>query len=130
MRKKLFSLSICLFLFLAFLFIPTLLNAQGSIINPSSAKYEKGDYDLNDILSLAIWSANWILGIVGSLTLLMFIYGGFTFLISAGSTDKISDAKKILTASVIGLIIVFTSFLIVQFVTTALGMSWNGQKLV
>jgi len=129
MKKKLLSFT---FLLLAFsLFIPLITSAQGSgsIINPQDAKYEEGNYQLNDFVSIATWAAQWILGIIGSLTLLMFIYGGFIFLISGGSKEKISEAKKIITAAIIGLIIVFASYMIIRFVVGALGMEWEGREL-
>lgn len=113
--------------------LPASLFAQTSIINPSATgstgniPYTNGDYSLDDILAIAIASSRWILGIVGSLSLLMFIYGGFTFLISAGSSEKIGEARKILIAAVVGLLIVFASFIIIQFVLQSLGMNWNGQ---
>lgn len=87
-----------------------------------------GDYTLNDFVRLAILASQWILGIVGSLSLIMFIYGGFMFLISSGSSDKVGQAKKIITAAIIGLIIVFSSWLIIRFVTQAIGATqpFNG----
>lgn len=129
MRKKLLAFSLCLAISFSILLIPTISNAQDSIINDKSPKYEYGDYGLNDILGLAILAANWILGIVGSLTLLMLVYGGFVFLTSAGSNEKVGEAKKIITAAVIGLIIVFSSAMIIRFVSTSLGLSWSGEKL-
>lgn len=129
MRKKIFALSLCLIIFLAVLIIPTISSAQGPIINDKDPKYEYGQYGLNDMLSIATWAAKWILGIVGSLTLLMFVYGGFILLTSAGSNEKVGEAKKIITAAVIGLIIVFSSAMIIRFVSTSLGLSWSGEKL-
>lgn len=86
-----------------------------------------GDYTLNDFVALGVNVSKIILGIVGSLSLLMFIYGGISFLVSAGSPDQISKAKKIIIAAVIGLAIVFTSYLIIGFIMTGLGYqnSWN-----
>ena len=112
---------------------PLRLSAQSSIINPNATgtevtrPYDTGNYSLSDILAIAIISSRWVLGIVGSLALLMFIYGGFTFLISAGSSEKIGEARKILIAAVVGLFIVFASFVIIKFVLQSLGMNWNGQ---
>ena len=85
-----------------------------------------GNYTVNDFMVLAINISKWILGIVGSLALIMFIYGGFMFLISAGSADKVTQAKKIIVAAVIGLLIVFTSWLIIKFVMGSMGLNWNG----
>jgi len=96
--------------------------ASGSACDKGDATY-CGNYTLNDFIKLAILASQWILGIVGSLSLIMFIYGGFMFLISSGSSDKVGQAKKIIIAAVIGLIIVFSSYLIIRFVTGALGVN-------
>ncbi|MFA6514080.1 MAG: hypothetical protein WCT50_02180 [Patescibacteria group bacterium] len=80
-----------------------------------------GDYRLEDFISIAIIASKWILGIVGSLSLVMFIYGGIMFLISAGSSDKIGQARKIIIAAIVGLVIVFSSYLIIQFVVSGIG---------
>lgn len=97
----------------------------------ANAKTYCGNYAVNDFITLAINVARWILGIVGSLSLAMFIYGGFMFLISAGSADSVGKAKQIITAAVIGLIIVFSSYLIIKFTLDSMGVNWsvvNGVK--
>lgn len=102
-------------------------SASGTASCDGTATY-CGDYTLDDFIRLAVLVSQWILGIVGSLSLIMFIYGGFMFLISSGSSDKVGQAKKIIVAAVIGLIIVFSSWLIIRFVTQAIGATktFNG----
>ncbi|MBU1146375.1 pilin [Patescibacteria group bacterium] len=63
-----------------------------------------------------------ILMVVGALALAMFVYGGFTWLTSAGSPEKVKKGKDILIWAVIGLIVIFTSYTAVDFVLTALGV--------
>ena len=63
-----------------------------------------------------------VLGIVGALALAMFVFGGFTWLTSAGSPDKIKKGKDILMWAVIGLIVIFTSYTLVDFILTAFGL--------
>jgi hypothetical protein len=63
-----------------------------------------------------------VLGIVGALALAMFVFGGFTWLTSGGSPDKIKKGKDILMWAVIGLIIIFTSYTLVDFILTAFGL--------
>ena len=86
-----------------------------------------GDYAISDFLALAILISKYVFGIIGSLTLAMFVYGGVMFLISAGSADKVGQAKKIITAAVVGLLIVFGSWLIINFVFKAIGLDWQGK---
>ncbi|MBI5072057.1 hypothetical protein HZB93_04205 [Candidatus Falkowbacteria bacterium] len=63
-----------------------------------------------------------VLGVVGALALAMFVYGGFTWLTSAGSADKIKKGKDILIWATIGLIVIFTSYTLVDFVLRAFGL--------
>lgn len=93
----------------------------GSGSKTEACKQYCGDYGLNDFVQLAINASGWILGIVGSLTLLMFVYGGVMFLISAGSSERVTQAKGIIVGAVIGIAIVFTSYMIIGFVFKATG---------
>ena len=63
-----------------------------------------------------------ILGIVGSLALVMFIYGGFNWMTAAGNAEKVEKGKQILLWATIGLIVIFTSYALVKFVFTSLGV--------
>ena len=56
-----------------------------------------------------------ILGITGSFALLMFVYGGFTLLTSGGASEKVSKGKTIITNSIIGIVIILTSGLLIQY---------------
>ena len=60
------------------------------------------------------------LGIVGSLALLMFIFGGFTWMLSAGSAEKVKKGKDIMIWAAIGLVIIFTSYTLVSFVISSI----------
>jgi len=81
---------------------------------------------LNLFLKLGLNIADYILGIVGALTLLMFVYGGVMMVISGGSSDRVKKGKDIIVGSVVGLAIVFSSYLIIQFVSVnLLGGTFN-----
>lgn len=120
------------------LFLPSALPAMAqineafvdttSLTASGTNKYETGDYTLNDLVLILVRASRWILGIVGSLTLIMFVYGGFMFLISAGSSEKVSKATSIIVAAAVGLVIVFCSYLIIQFVLKTVGINWDGTQ--
>ncbi len=105
------------------------------IINgvPVADKSECGNYSLDDIMRLAVNASGLILGLVGSLALVMFIYGGILMMTSGGTTtssdgkSKINQGKKVIMAAIIGLIIVFCSYLIINFVLGSLGIEWKGE---
>src|SRR6056297_1480142 len=90
--------------------------AQKSLMGyVSSSCRESGDCSFNDFIAILNGSYEIIFGIVGSVALLFFIYGGLMFLISEGNQEKVASAKKIVISSVIGLAIIFSSFLIVDY---------------
>lgn len=71
---------------------------------------------LNTFVRLGVNASKIILGVVGALTLAMFVWGGVTLLISGGNTEAVKKGKDTLVASVIGLVIVFGSYTIINFV--------------
>jgi len=126
MKNKKLILCFCVFVFLCFLLSANICLAQALLEDSSQVKYEgsleEGDFTLNDFVRVGMRVTEIILGIVGSLALLMFIYGGLMFIISSGNSEKVTKAKEIIIGAVIGLVIVFTSYMIIQFTIDALGI--------
>lgn len=61
-----------------------------------------------------------VLGIVGSIALLMFVYGGFLWMTSAGNREKVEKGKETLIWATIGLAVIFAAYAMVSFVLGAL----------
>lgn len=59
---------------------------------------------------------NAVLGIVGSLALVMFIYGGFIWMMAGGNSEAVTKGKNVLVWATIGLIVIFTSYALVHFI--------------
>ncbi|MBU1146373.1 pilin [Patescibacteria group bacterium] len=74
----------------------------------------------NDFILLGVNLTKMILGLVGSLALLFFIYGGVMFLLAGGKSEMIEKGKKIITNAVIGVAIVLGAWIIVNFAIAAL----------
>jgi len=72
-----------------------------------------GTTNINKFASTLI---NYVLGLVGTISLILFIYGGLVWMTSAGSSDKVKKGKDIFIWAVIGLAVVFTSYILVKFV--------------
>lgn len=89
---------------------------------------DDGDCTVQDILQFVVNIMNFILAISGTLVLLMFLYGGFTWLTSAGNSDAVSRGKGAMTAAVVGLVIIFSSYAIIVFVVTVLTDEELGQS--
>ncbi len=66
---------------------------------------------------------NTILYIVGIIAVIMLIIGGIKYVVSGGDSKKVTDAKNTVLYAIIGLIISFLAFAIVNFVITALPSS-------
>jgi len=69
--------------------------------------------DINTILGSGIKVA---LGVVGSLSLLVFVYGGFLWLTSAGSSEKVKKGWDTMIYAAIGLFVIFSSYAILNTV--------------
>jgi hypothetical protein len=89
---------------------------------------DDGDCTVQDILQFVVNIMNFILAISGTLVLLMFLYGGFTWLTSAGNSDAVSRGRGAMTAAVVGLVIIFSSYAIIVFVVTVLTDEELGQS--
>lgn len=135
MKRKIIALIVLTFIFsFNIIFVETILAAPKTTsttttstvsLVPQGTKYDTGNYELNDFVQVGVNVTKIILGTVGSLSLLMFVYGGVMMLISAGNSDQVSKAKGIIMAAIIGLVIVFVSYIIVSFVISALGAQNN-----
>lgn len=66
---------------------------------------------------------NTILYIVGIIAVVMLIIGGIKYLLSGGDSKKVTDAKNTVLYAIIGLVIAFLAYAIVNFVITALPSS-------
>jgi len=96
-----------------------------SLVDTTNANYASGNYTLDDVRNYAIYLIQLILGVIGSLSLLAFVFGGLTFLLSAGRADQVKKGLDILQAAVVGLLITFASVLIINLFFKGLGITWN-----
>ncbi len=67
-----------------------------------------GATEVPDIIRIVITAA---LGLIGAFTLIMFIWGGSTWLFSAGNPEKVSAGTQTMVWAVIGVLVVFVSYL-------------------
>jgi len=63
---------------------------------------------------------NALLGIVGSVALGVFVLGGFYWITSAGSDEKIKKGKDMIIWASLGLAVIFMSYALVTFVIGAI----------
>jgi hypothetical protein len=63
--------------------------------------------------------------IVGAISIIMIIYGGFRYITSGGDSGKVGSAKNTLIYAIVGLIIVALAQLIVRLVITQANTTTN-----
>jgi hypothetical protein len=61
-----------------------------------------------------------MLGFLGVIAVILILFGGFKWMTAAGNEDNIDQAKDLITAGVIGLLIVLAAFAVSVFVLNAL----------
>jgi len=61
-----------------------------------------------------------VLGFLGTIAVILVIYAGFMWMTSNGNEDKVTKAKNILKAAVIGLVIILSAFAITSFIINQL----------
>lgn len=93
-----------------------------AIVLPALAQTTGLDNPLGTVVDPRVVIGNVIramLGIVGSLALAVFIFGGFNWVIAAGNEEKIKKGKSMITWATFGLVIIFASYALVTFVIDA-----------
>lgn len=78
----------------------------------------EGRTDMRVIVGEIIATA---LGVMGSLALVVFIYGGFMWLTAGGSDEKVKKGSQAMIWAVIGIFIIFSSYAILTLVISGLG---------
>lgn len=58
-----------------------------------------------------------LIGGAAVLLLIMLLYGSYTLITAGESSDSVAKAKKIMTYSILGLVVVVLSFLLVKLIT-------------
>jgi len=111
--KKLIIFLFCAIISLSF--FPDVINAEDDLEFPNPLG--KGVEDPNVLIANIIKQ---LMGVVGSIALIMFIYGGFMWMTAVGNEERVKKGRGILMWSTLGMIVVFSAYAIVNFVLKAL----------
>lgn len=68
---------------------------------------------VNELVSLIIDIVSWVVGVI---SVLMIIFGGFKYITSGGDANGVTAAKNTIMFAIVGLVIVALAQLIVKFV--------------
>lgn len=90
-----------------------------------------GKCTLDDIKQVAVNFANFLMGLAAAFFLLIFVYAGFRYIFFAYDSGTAGEARKMLTSSAIGMLLVLGAATIVRFVqTTATGSAPTENRCV
>jgi hypothetical protein len=120
-KKKLILTGVILILSFSVFFPVFNVNAL-SLMDAVPDCKDSGECEVNDFVLLIAQYVQIVFSIIGSIALLVFIYGGVVLLMSGGNSDRVSKGKQILIAAVIGIVLVFSSYMIIQFALESLGI--------
>jgi len=119
MNKQKIILSIAVLFLLSSIFVPLLITAEEGIV-PCDGVDKKCDLGMLNTMAGKIY--NFIVkDIATPLAVLAITIGGILMLISAGNPNLLSLGKKIMYAAIIGLVLVWCSYLIINFILTTIG---------
>lgn len=95
------------------------LKNAGNILNQVANPEQTGlSSDLGTAVATVIKT---VLALVGTVFLVLTIYAGILWMTAQGEEEKVTKAKEIIKASVIGLVIIMSAYAITYFVTSRLG---------
>lgn len=60
------------------------------------------------------------MGLLGIITVVVILIGGFTWMTAGGNEEKVGEAKKFIYSGIIGLVIILSAYAIASFVITQL----------
>jgi hypothetical protein len=86
--------------------------SDGSVVLPCPLG-SKADCQPTAVIGNVI---NIVLGLVGSLALIMFVYGGLIWITSAGNKERITTGRNTLVWAALGLVVIFSSYTVINFI--------------
>ncbi len=92
---------------------------RGELAPPSTEGYAPGLTQATDARSFILNVVNFFLGFLGLIAVVIIIYGGFLYVTDAGKGDGSKKGKQAISGALIGIIIILSSFAIVNTILLA-----------
>ncbi len=91
-----------------------------TICNPSPKFFIDFGHDSNNFPALLLFIINALLALVGLVSMVFIMLGGFQYITSRGNEEQAETGKRSLTNAIIGLVVVVMSYIIVTVIVNAL----------
>ena len=85
-------------------------------LSPLVSKFPNGTF--GEILATIL---PYVFSIAGIILFIVLLMGGFSLLTSAGSPDNVEKGKKMITSAIIGFVIIFISYWLMQILQIVFG---------
>ncbi len=105
---------------LALSYAPAALAAGDPLKEGSTAAKPDGIGKADDLTTSFHTIANILIFLVGAISVIVLIYGGFLYVVSTGDQGRVKQAKETIQYAIIGIIVAILAYAIVAFVTTSL----------
>lgn len=103
---------------LTILLVPLVVSAQDiSLGLEYGSALQLGTRDVREVITAII---NVLLGFLGVIAVVIILLGGFKWMTAGGNEDKVAEAKKLIGAGIIGLVVILAAYAIATFVITQL----------
>jgi hypothetical protein len=77
---------------------------------------------------MAVNVVKFLMTFLGIIAVTVILLGGFKWMTASGNDDKVQEAKKLIMAGIIGLIIILSAYAIVQYIiSTTTGLITTGE---
>jgi hypothetical protein len=97
------------------------------IADPAGYTSESDQKPLEEIIASNI---QLVLSLVGIIFIILIIYAGINWMTASGNEEKVTKAKKIITDSIIGLIVVVVAYAVTYFILEfILQSTWDQSTL-
>ena len=118
MKNKLFKniAAVAIFVFLFSMMAATVTIAAPDLGFDYANNLELSTATEDDPRQMAVDVVKYLMTFLGIIAVVVILLGGFKWMTAAGNEDKVADAKKLIIAGIIGLIIVLCAYAIVNFV--------------
>ena len=93
--------------------IPMVVGAQASLGIEWGGSTGLGSRDIKETITAVL---NVILGFLGIIAVCVILLGGFKWMTAMGAEDKIGEAKKLISAGIVGLVIILAAYAIATYV--------------
>ncbi len=95
-------------------------STEGNGVLPKQSCINDGSCGLQDIPFFIYYFVNFLIGIAGTLAVLMLMYGGYQYIVGGIVEDQKAKAKKTITYAVAGLIVSSLAWVIINVLQTTL----------